>query len=132
MRPINFPSHVFLRAAIALVLSSCLSASAGAAGDGAASAQLNVGETRGALLYSTYCNACHTSKIYWRDKKLVTDMGSLKFQVRRWQDIIGLTWTEDEVADVAGYLNAVFYGFPATEQKSFLEEGKPLHAQRGN
>jgi hypothetical protein len=85
-----------------------------------ADSRLKVGGTRGALLYYTYCAACHTSKIYWREKKLVTDLGSLKFQVRRWQASIGQAWTEDEITDVTRYLNTSYYGFSDVEQKVFL------------
>ncbi len=68
--------------------------------------------TRGALLYATYCNACHTSKIHWREQKAATDMDSLYTEVRRWQDNIGQEWTDAEIADVARYLNTRYYHFP--------------------
>jgi mono/diheme cytochrome c family protein len=81
-------------------------------------AQTNDGKTGGALLYSTYCNACHTSKIHWREQKLATDLDSLYFQVRRWQDNIGLDWSEAEIADVVRYLNAVYYDFPEDKKST--------------
>jgi len=68
--------------------------------------------SRGALLYATHCNACHTARIHWRELKLVTDMESLHTQVRRWQDNIGQEWTDAEIADVVHYLNALYYDFP--------------------
>jgi hypothetical protein len=34
-------------------------------------------------------------------------------QVRRWAQNAGLGWSDDEIADVAGYLNAVHYRFAA-------------------
>lgn len=80
-------------------------------------------ETRGELLYSTHCNACHTTKIYWREQKLATDWNSLKAQVRHWQASTGLGWSEEEITDVANYLNAAHYHFPVTEQKG-LSQGK--------
>ena len=73
-------------------------------------------ETRGELLYSTHCNACHTSKIHWREQKLVTDWNSLVTQVRRWQKISGLSWSEGEISDVAYYLDAAYYRFKNTGQ----------------
>jgi mono/diheme cytochrome c family protein len=88
--------------------------------------QVKPSESRGELLYATHCNACHTSKIHWREKKLVTDWNSLKAQVRRWQASIGLDWSEEEITDVTDYLNAVNYGFPVTEQEGFLQ-GKKLN-----
>ena len=89
-------------------------------------------ETRGALLYSVHCNACHTSKIHWREKRLAKDLGSLKSQVRLWQGRIGLGWTEDEIADVVRYLNAAYYGFPDPSPESAWESGKSLQAQDKN
>lgn len=77
-------------------------------------------ETRGELLYSTHCNACHTSKIYWREQKLATDWGSLKAQVRHWQASIGLGWSEEEIEDTAHYLNAVYYRFPDADKQGSL------------
>lgn len=73
-------------------------------------------ETRGELLYSTHCNACHTAQVHWREQKLATDWNSLVTQVRRWQNISGLRWSEGEITDVAYYLNAVFYEFKNNEQ----------------
>ena len=87
-------------------------------------------ESRGALLYSMHCNACHTSEVHWREQKLATDWNSLKDQVRRWQTRIGLIWSEEEITDVAHYLNAAYYGFPLAEQKGYLREGKPHQAVR--
>ena len=80
-------------------------------------AQLKEGETRGELLYSTHCNACHTSKIHWRNKKLATDWLSLKAQVHRWQANADLGWSKEEITDVTHYLNAVYYHFPANGNK---------------
>ena len=80
-------------------------------------AQAGYGETRGELLYSTYCIACHNTKIHWREKKLATDWRTLKAEVARWQRNMGLGWNENEIVDVAGYLNTVYYHFPVTEQR---------------
>lgn len=68
-------------------------------------------EPRGQLLYSTHCNVCHTSQVHWRDQKQVTDWNSLMMQVRRWQNIAGLGWSENEINDVAFYLNGMFYAY---------------------
>ncbi|MDR6536787.1 hypothetical protein [Variovorax soli] len=69
-------------------------------------------ESRGALLYSTHCIACHSEQMHWRQKKLVTDWASLKAQVRRWQAEAALDWSDDDVAEVARYLNEEFYRLP--------------------
>ena len=66
---------------------------------------------RGELLYATHCIACHTTQVHWRQKKLATDWASLNAQVRRWATNTGLGWSDEEVVDVARYLNATQYRF---------------------
>jgi hypothetical protein len=58
---------------------------------------------------ATHCIACHTTQMHWRDRKLVTDWPSLKLQVRRWQAAAQLNWSEDDIDDVARFLNDTFY-----------------------
>ena len=89
-----------------------------------ANAQSTQNELRGELLYTTYCNACHTTEIHWREQKLATDWKSLKSQVNRWQANIGLGWSDEDSSDVARYLNAEYYKFINTESKA-LSQGKP-------
>ena len=72
----------------------------------------NVGDSRGDMLYSTHCIACHTTQIHWRDKKLATDWTSLTEQVRRWSSNTGLGWGEEDIVAVARHLNALYYHFP--------------------
>jgi mono/diheme cytochrome c family protein len=83
----------------------------------AAGQDTGAGEARGQLLYSTHCIACHTTQVHWRDEKLATDWTSLKFQVRRWQENVGLGLGEDDVGAIASYLNGLYYHFPATDAK---------------
>jgi len=91
---------------ILIVLLICL-------GDPAvASAQARSDPPRGELLYSTHCIACHNAKIHWRDKKVVKDWAGLKVEVRRWQGVAGLAWSDKDIVDVARYLNALHYHFP--------------------
>lgn len=93
-------------------------------------AQAMRGEAQGELLYATHCNACHASEVHWRGQKLAVDWDSLKAQVRRWQASIGLGWSEEEVTDVARYLNASYYNFPSTEQKDFSQGKNPKQILR--
>jgi mono/diheme cytochrome c family protein len=67
---------------------------------------------RGGELYRTYCIACHTAQVHWRDKRLVRSWDDLLFQVSRWQRISGQDWSREEIDDVAAYLNALFYDVP--------------------
>jgi mono/diheme cytochrome c family protein len=71
--------------------------------------------TRGELLYSTHCIACHSTQVHWRDKKLVTNWTGLRTEVGRWQKSAGLGWGDDDVAAVTRYLNALYYHYPATD-----------------
>jgi len=68
--------------------------------------------TRGELLYSTHCIACHNLQVHWRDKKLTGDWMSLRAEVRHWQKLSGLGWGENDVEPVALYLNAPYYPYP--------------------
>jgi hypothetical protein len=75
-------------------------------------AQPNSKVSRGELLYSTYCIACHTTQIHWRDKKLAKDWSSLKAEIRRWQGIEGLKWSDSDIVEVTRHLNALYYRYP--------------------
>lgn len=63
---------------------------------------------RGELLYTTHCIACHSDQIHWPNKKLVTDRKSLRSEIDRWQVVSGLLWNNEDIADVARYLNALY------------------------
>ena len=71
--------------------------------------------SRGELLYSTHCIACHSTQVHWRDKKRARDWASLQTEVNNWQKLSGLGWNEDDVVAVARYLNACCYHYPAPE-----------------
>lgn len=70
--------------------------------------------SRGELLYTTHCVACHTTQVHWRDKKLATDWPSLKAQVQRWQARASLDWNDADVTEVARFLNDTIYRHPQT------------------
>ena len=86
----------------------CLAAGLDAAGAASKTADEGVG----ALLYSTHCVGCHTAQVHWRAGKRVTNAAALRAEVRRWQDKVGLGWSDDEIAAVAQYLNTLHYHFP--------------------
>ena len=89
-----------------LVLLACLASWA------PAQAQAPSEPSRGELLYSTHCLACHSTQLHWRDKQAAQNWAGLKTQVRRWQATTGLSWSEEDITQVATYLNAQFYQFP--------------------
>jgi mono/diheme cytochrome c family protein len=67
--------------------------------------------TRGELLYTTHCIGCHNTQLHWRDRKLATDWRRLKQEVDRWQKTIGQGWRDEDVTEVARYLNSRYYHF---------------------
>jgi mono/diheme cytochrome c family protein len=77
-----------------------------------AAAQTAPAASRGELLYATHCGACHTVQMHWRDQKLATSWDTLRAQVRRWQGVAALDWSEADIDDVARYLNAAIYHYP--------------------
>jgi len=77
--------------------------------------------TRGELLYSTHCIACHSSEVHWRDKKLVSDRASLQAEVSRWQGLSGLGWNDDDIAEVARYLNALHSAMPRRTDRGLVK-----------
>jgi mono/diheme cytochrome c family protein len=79
--------------------------------------------SRGELLYATHCIGCHTTQVHWRQQKLARDWASLNAQVRRWAANTGLAWSDEEVVDVARYLNATQYRF-STPSGTELGQGR--------
>lgn len=79
--------------------------------DGLARVQSNATPSRGELLYATHCSGCHSTQLHWRAKKLATNWPRLKAEVDRWQQSAGLGWRDEEVTDVARYLNGRYYHF---------------------
>ena len=71
-------------------------------------------QSRGELLYTTHCIACHTAEMHWRDKRLADNWPGLKVQVRRWQDAASLAWGDGDILDVSRYLNETIYNFEHT------------------
>jgi mono/diheme cytochrome c family protein len=69
-------------------------------------------EGPGALLYSTHCAGCHTAQVHWRDARAVTSWAALQDAVRRWEQRIGLGWSDADIAAVARHLNRLYYHFP--------------------
>jgi mono/diheme cytochrome c family protein len=79
--------------------------------------------SRGELLYSTHCIECHTTQIHWRANRRAVDWETLKFQVRRWQGVLNLNWTEADADDVAHYLNDTIYRFPRQVSRGVGQPG---------
>lgn len=95
--------------AVALQALTCCLVAAAASAHGQSVAPV----LRGQLLYETHCGACHDKQVHWRAKRSATDWKTLVTQVHRWQEIEKLHWSDDDVIQVARYLNDRIYRFPA-------------------
>ncbi len=84
--------------------------------------------SRGELLYTTHCVACHSSQMHWRNKRLAYDWDSLKMQVGLWQANTGLQWNEVDIADVAEYLNSTIYRYPRAAGRADIRHSEPRPA----
>ncbi len=62
-------------------------------------------------LHFANCTGCHDASVYTRDNRRVKSLAQLGTQVRFCKDTLGLTWFDDEVDDVIGYLNKTYYHF---------------------
>lgn len=82
-----------------------------------AQAQPQPSASRGQLLYTTHCVACHSTQMHWRDGRKAVDWDSLKAQVRRWQTNAGQTWNEADIAEVTRHLNDTIYHFAQTDSR---------------
>ena len=91
-----------------------------------AQAQSPPESSRGDLLYTTHCVACHTTEVHWREKKLVSDWASLNAQVERWQKNAKLGWSGEDVDAVARHLNGAYYHLPAPAGKPVGGRHRPF------
>jgi mono/diheme cytochrome c family protein len=66
---------------------------------------------RGRLLYENHCVVCHTPKVHRRVPPLPIDMKELRRIVSTWAKGEQLGWSEQDVTDVAEYLDSTHYRF---------------------
>jgi predicted DNA-binding transcriptional regulator AlpA len=50
--------------------------------------------------------------MHWRNQRQARDWVTLTAQVRLWQGVASLGWSEADIDDVARYLNDTIYQFP--------------------
>lgn len=87
-------------------------------------------QSRGELLYNTHCLACHNDQLHWRNKRQAVDWASLTAQVRLWQATAALGWDEDDITQVALYLNDTYYRFAPPVQPRGRAAAQPPWAPR--
>jgi mono/diheme cytochrome c family protein len=64
---------------------------------------------RGEALYENHCKECHESWAHTRDGRHANTLGALRQRVAAWSLHSNLEWSDDEINDVADYLNRKFY-----------------------
>ena len=65
----------------------------------------------GKALVESNCTKCHDERVYTRPDRRVTTLEGLTKQVTRCERSLGLKWFDDDIADVAAYLNQTYYHF---------------------
>jgi hypothetical protein len=65
----------------------------------------------GEVLHTQNCTGCHDSAVYIRENRKVQTLPKLGTQVRFCKNNLGMTWFDDEVEDVVGFLNKNYYHF---------------------
>ena len=86
--------------------------------------------SRGELLYATHCIGCHTTQVHWRERRLARDWTGLVREVRRWSVNGALNWSDEEVRDVARYLNATQYHYAVPSGTELGRGGAPTSVAR--
>ena len=83
---------------------------------------------RGKLLYEARCDSCHDQSVHSRGRKAAANFDEVRKYVRRWNINLGGAWGEEEITDVAIYLNGKHYSYkcPETVCKVTSQAGSPL------
>ena len=66
-------------------------------------------QSRGQLLHENHCIRCHTSSVYTREPRKITNLNDLSKSVGKWSKVAGLNWSQAEIHDVVDYLNREYY-----------------------
>ena len=65
----------------------------------------------GQKLHDEHCMKCHDTGVYSRENRRVGNQDALVKQVKRCELNLGLRWFDNDINDVAQYLNQSFYKF---------------------
>lgn len=65
----------------------------------------------GKALHDANCTKCHNSSVYTRPDRRVKNLGALNNQVQRCEQMLKLQWFDDDIENVAAYLNQQFYKY---------------------
>ena len=76
--------------------------------------KLAQGSERGRLLYENHCQVCHDSRAHIRSDHKAKTLEDIEGWVVRWSTELKLSWSADEIRDVARYLGKRYYNLSAT------------------
>lgn len=65
----------------------------------------------GKQLHDENCLRCHDETKYTREKRLVNSFHELRTRIRDCELMAEAAWFDEEIDDVAAYLNQAFYRF---------------------
>lgn len=71
---------------------------------------------RGLMLYETQCTGCHDSLFHLTGPRKAQNYAEILVEISRWAEAIELEWTNEEIADVADYLNTKLYKYPCLDR----------------
>lgn len=77
----------------------------------AASLAVAADPDRGRALYDTHCGNCHSVSVHGRAARVATNFEEIRGWVARWKENLALGWADDEIDDVALYLNNSYYRY---------------------
>ena len=84
---------------------------------------------RGQELYETHCINCHTAGVHVRERRMADDFNGIRLWASRWNENLALGWGDDDILEVALYLNRRFYNFPCpTDVCKLLSSVPPARA----
>jgi mono/diheme cytochrome c family protein len=90
-------------------------------------AQADPDSERGKALYEARCGACHTNSVHNRNARKAASFEKLRAQVLRWSAEVGGSWSQDEIDDVAHYLNQRYYLFPCPQSVCKANQASLAH-----
>jgi mono/diheme cytochrome c family protein len=64
---------------------------------------------RGWQLHDDTCTGCHGASMYSRPYHERNPYFTVRKQVEIWQEFVGMGWTQEQIADVAYYVQKRFY-----------------------
>jgi cytochrome c5 len=66
-------------------------------------------KSRGQMLYENHCLRCHAEGVHLRATSKVHSLDDLAHAVKKWAGLQRLDWHQDELRDVADYMNRKYY-----------------------